>query len=192
MFRYNPRMRKTVLALTLAAAMAAPASAATIGGANLPDTVTAGGQQLVLNGGGVRKKLFIKVYAAALYLPARQSSPERILAADTPRQMLMHFLFDVEKEKIAEAWQEGLAANTPNTTPAVKQAFSTLSSWMADMKKGERIVLTYVPGAGTSVEVKGQVRGVLPDKAVADAILATWIGPKPGPGEDFKKAILGR
>ena len=24
-----------------------------------------------------------------------------------------------------------------------------------------------------------------------DAILATWIGPKPGPGEDFKKSLLG-
>jgi hypothetical protein len=163
----------------------------TVGGVNLPDTTTAGGQTLVLNGGGLRKKLFIKVYAAALYLPAKQTSPERILAADTARQMVMHFVFDVDKEKIAEAWEEGLIANTPNTTPAVKQAFSTLSSWMEDMKKGERIVLTYVPGAGTTVEVKGKVKGVLPDKAVADAILATWIGPKPGPGEDFKKALLG-
>jgi hypothetical protein len=163
----------------------------TVGGVNISDTTTAGGQTLVLNGAGLRKKLFIKVYAAALYLPAKQTSPERILAADTARQMVMHFVYEVEKEKIADAWQEGLAANTPNTTPAVKQAFSTLSSWMEDMKKGERIVMTYVPGAGTTVEVKGKVKGVLPDKAVADAILATWIGPKPGPGEDFKKAILG-
>lgn len=166
--------------------------AATIGGVNLADTTTAGGQTLVLNGAGLRKKLFIKVYTGALYLPAKQGSAERILAADAARQMVMHFTYNVEKEKIAEAWQEGLVNNTPNTTPAVKQAFSTLSSWMEDMKKGERIVLTYVPGAGTTVEVKGKVKGVLPDKAVADAILATWIGPQPGPGDDFKKAVLGQ
>lgn len=183
-------MRKLALALSLLVTTLT-VEAANVGGVNLSDTATAGGQTLVLNGGGVRKKLFIKVYAAGLYLPSKQTSPERILAADTARQMVMHFVFDVEKEKIAEAWQEGLVANTPNTTPAVKQAFTTLSSWMEDMKKGERIVLTYVPGAGTTVEVKGKVKGVLPDKAVADAILATWIGPKPGPGADFKKAILG-
>jgi hypothetical protein len=184
-------MRKTALVLSLLL-LSGSADAANIGGASLPDTTTAGGQTLVLNGGGVRKKLFIKVYAAALYLPAKQASSERILATDTARQMVMHFLYDVDKEKIAEAWQEGLVANTPNTSPAVKQAFSTLSSWMEDMKKGEKIVMTYVPGAGTSVQVKGTVKGVLPDKAVADAILATWIGPKPGPGEDFKSALLGK
>lgn len=184
-------MRKAAVALSILLASPA-AEAATVGGAQLRDTTTAGGQTLVLNGGAVRKKLFIKVYAAGLYLPAKQSSSERILAADTPRQMVMHFLYDVEKEKIADAWQEGLRANTPNTSPAVKQAFSTLASWMEDMDEGERIVITYVPGAGTTVDVKGNVKGVLPDKAVSDAILATWIGPKPGPGEDFKKALLGQ
>ena len=30
------------------------------------------------------------------------------------------------------------------------------------------------------------------DKAVADAILNTWLGPKPGPGADFKKGVLGQ
>ena len=185
-------MQKLGLALLTTILLSTPAQAATIGGARLPDSVTAGGQPLVLNGGAVRKKFFIKVYAAALYLPAKHSSPERILATDAPRQMMMYFLYDVDHEKIAEAWTEGLEANTPDASPAVKQAFSTLSSWMADMKKGERIVITYVPGAGTTVEVKGAVKGVLPDKGVADAILATWIGPQPGPGADFKKALLGQ
>jgi hypothetical protein len=182
-------MRKLLVILAVSAA-SFTAEAANVGGVNISDNSSVGGQNLVLNGAGLRKKLFIKVYTGALYLPSKQTSSERILAADTPRQMVMHFVFDVDKEKIAEAWQDGLVANTPNTTPAVKQAFSTLSSWMEDMKKGERITLTYVPGAGTTVDVKGQVKGVLPDKAVADAILATWIGPKPGPGEDFKKALL--
>ena len=172
--------------------LAGPADAADVGGASLSDTVTAGGQTLVLNGGGVRKKFFIKVYAAGLYLPAKQTSAERILAADVPRQMVMHFLYDVDKAKIAEAWEEGLAANTPGAPASVARSFATLASWMEDMKKGERIVMTYVPGTGTAVEVRGRVKGVLPDKAVADAILATWIGPKPGPGADFKSAILGR
>ena len=105
-------MRKLALALTLFVAASA-AQAASVGGVNLADTVTAGGQKLVLNGAGVRKKLFFKVYTGALYLPAKQNSPDFILGADTPRQMSMHFTFDVEKEKIAEAWQEGLQGNSP-------------------------------------------------------------------------------
>jgi hypothetical protein len=48
-----------------------------------------------------------------------------------------------------------------------------------------------VPGEGTTVEVGGKTKGSLPGKATADAILATWIGPDPAPGADFKKAVLG-
>jgi hypothetical protein len=150
------------------------------------------GQTLVLNGAGVRKKLFIKVYVGGLYLPSKQHEAAAILAADTPRQMVMDFIFSAGKAKIAEAWEEGLQTNTPSASAEVKAAFKTLSSWMEDLKKGQRIVLTYVPGTGTTVEVKGKIKGTLPGKATADAILATWIGPKPGPGEDFKKAVLGK
>jgi hypothetical protein len=164
----------------------------TVAGVKLDDSVTVNGQNLVLNGAGIRKKLFIKVYVGALYLPAKQSNAAAILAADAPRRMVMHFVFNVGKGKIAEAWEEGLEVNTPNASADVKANFKTLASWMEDMKSGQQIVLTYVPSTGTTVDVNGHAKGTLAGKATADAILATWIGPKPGPGDDFKKAVLGR
>jgi len=188
-------MRSTMTRFVLAGALAlaaVSAGAATVAGAKIEDAVSVNNQQLVLNGAGLRKKLFIKVYVGALYLPAKQSSAASVLAADTPRRMVLHFLFDVGKDKMAEAWQEGLADNTPNASPEVKTAFRTLSSWMEDIDDGQRIVMTYVPGIGTTVEVNGKNKGTLGGKAVADAILNTWIGPKPGPGDDFKKAVLGQ
>ena len=184
-------MRKTILALSLALS-AITASAATVSGVKVDDMAMVNNQHLVLNGAGMRKKLFIKVYAGALYLPSKQSNPASILAADTARRMVMHFVFSVGKSKIAEAWDEGLEDNTPNASPEVKTAFKTLSSWMEDVKDGQNIVLTYVPGIGTTVEVNGKSKGTLGGKAVSDAILNTWIGPKPGPGDDFKKAVLGQ
>lgn len=185
-------MRSTTAALLLAAMLVAtPLSAANVAGVNLDDKITAGNTSLVLNGAGLRKKLMIKVYVGALYLAAKETSAERILATDAPRQMVMHFLYDVDKGKIAEAWEEGLADNTPNASADVKKSIATLSSWMEDMKKGQRLSLTYVPGTGTTVEVNGKAKGTIPGKAAADAILATWIGPEPGPGNDFKKSVLG-
>ncbi|MEO8378598.1 MAG: chalcone isomerase family protein [Acidobacteriota bacterium] len=184
-------MRRLILATALTLA-AVSASAATVSGVKIEDAVSAGGHNLVLNGAALRKKFIIKVYVGALYLQGKQTSAASILAADAPRRQVMHFLFDVGKEKMAEAWSEGLADNTPNASPEVKTAFKTLSSWMEDMKEGQRIVLTYVPGTGTTVEVNGKSKGTLGGKAVADAILNTWIGPKPGPGGDFKKGVLGQ
>jgi hypothetical protein len=175
----------------LALFLALPAGAGTLAGVNLPDKADAGGQALVLNGMGLRSKLFIKVYVAGLYLPQKEKSAATILAGDTPRRMVMHFLYSVNKEQMCDAWKEGLEQNTPKASPDVKKAFTTLCGWMEPIPKTHELALTYVPGTGTQVEVNGKVKGTLPGKATADAILATWIGPDPAPGEDFKKALLG-
>jgi hypothetical protein len=183
-------MRRFVLAAALTFA-AVTAGAVTVAGVNIPDTADVAGQKLVLNGAGLRKKFVVKVYTGALYLPAKSANPASILAADQSRRMVMHFLYDVDKGKMAEAWTEGLAANTPGAGADVKTNFKMLSSWMEDVKEGQDIVLHYIPGTGTAVSVNGKVKGTLAGKATSDAILNTWIGPKPGPGDDFKKAVLG-
>jgi hypothetical protein len=177
--------------LTLVSTLAVPASAGTLSGVNLPDRIDVNGRSLVLNGMALRKKFVIKVYVAGLYLPQKEKAAQKILQADEPNRMVLHFLYDVTKDQMCEAWNEGLAANTPNASADVKKAFGTLCGWMEDIDKGNRIVMTYVPGEGTRVEVNGKAKGTLPGPAVADAILATWIGPKPGPGEDFKNGVLG-
>lgn len=177
----------TLLALFLAL----PASAGTVAGVNMPDKVDVKGQSLVLNGMGLRSKLFIKVYVGGLYLEQKEKAPAKILATDGPRRMVLHFLYSVNKDQMCDAWEEGLTQNTPKAAADVKKNFTTLCSWMGEIPKGNKIVLTYVPGEGTHVEVNGKDKGTLEGKATADAILNTWIGPDPAPGEDFKKAVLG-
>ncbi len=184
-------MRKLILAAALSLT-AVTAGAASVAGVNLEDRVTVNNQNLVLNGAGLRKKFIVKVYVGGLYLPAKQSSATTVIATDAPRRMVMHFLYSVTKAQMAEAWEEGLEDNTPNASPEVKTAFKTLQSWMEDVPKGNKIMLTYVPGIGTTVEVNGKNKGTLGGKAVSDAILNTWIGPDPAPGADFKKAVLGQ
>jgi len=185
-------MRPKLTASLLTLAFAIPALALTVAGVNMEDHTTVNGQTLVLNGAGLRKKLFIKVYVGGLYLPAKQGNAAAILAGDTPRRQVMHFLLSVSKNQMCDAWEEGLEDNTKNAPADVKANFKTLCSWMEPIPKGNRLVLTYVPGSGTTVEINGKAKGTLPGKATADAILATWIGPKPGPGEAFKNAVLGK
>jgi hypothetical protein len=184
-------MRKFILAASLTLA-AVTAEAATVAGVNLEDKITVNNQALVLNGSGLRKKFVVKVYVGGLYLPAKQSNAATVIATDGARRMVMHFLYSVTKSQMADAWSEGLEDNTPKASPEVRTAFKTLESWMEDVPKGNRIVLTYVPGIGTTVEVNGKNKGTLGGKAVSDAILNTWIGPDPAPGADFKKGVLGQ
>lgn len=160
-------------------------------GVTLPTQMDVDGQALVLNGTATRKKFIVKVYVAGLYLPARETDAERILDADAPRHLVMHFVHDVDKKKMCDAWNEGLEKNTPDATPELKGQFETLCSYMEDIKKGEQFVFTYLPGLGTRVSVKGVDKGTIEGKAFADALFKVWIGPHPGPGEGFKKQLLG-
>ncbi|MFY9826601.1 MAG: chalcone isomerase family protein [Thermoanaerobaculia bacterium] len=175
----------------LALLLTVPAGAASLAGVNLPDKAEVKGQSLTLNGIALRTKFFIKVYVAGLYLSQKEKSAAKILAADSPRRQVFHFLYGVSKTQMCDAWNDGLEANTPKAPAEVKKAFATLCGWMEEIPKGNEMVLTYVPGEGTQVEVNGKVKGTLPGKPTADAVLSTWIGPKPDPGQDFKKALLG-
>jgi len=186
-------LRFPVLALAAALALPAarPAAAGTLAGVSMPDRIDVDGHNLVLNGMGLRKKLFIKVYVGGLYLPSKESSASKVLAADAPRRMAMDFLYGVSPEQMCDAWNEGLELTTPNPAPEVQKAFGQLCKWMDGVGKGQKLLLTYVPGQGTQVEVSGKVKGTLPGKPTADAILRTWLGEKAAPGEDFRKAVLG-
>ena len=187
-------MRPKMMPLLLALMLLVPTvvSAASLADVTMEDKITVNGQNLVLNGLGLRKKLFIKVYVGGLYLQAKMSNPATILASDTSRRMVLHFLYSVSKDQMCDAWQEGLEANVPNASAEVKTSFKTLCSWMEPIPSGNRLVLTYVPGTGTTVEINGKNKGTLPGKATADAIVSTWIGPKPAMGDDFKNAVLGK
>jgi len=180
-------------ALILASALSpAPAAAATVAGVSLPDSTIVGDAPLVLNGAGLRSKLFFKVYVGGLYLPARTADAAAVLAADSVRRMELRFLREVSKTQLCDSWKEGLAANTPGATPALAAKFDRLCAALTDVREGSLLALTYRPESGTEIAVDGRATATVEGKDFADALLACWIGPAPGPGEEFKQAVLGR
>jgi hypothetical protein len=185
-------IRKYILICFFTLCLASPASGGSIGDVTLPDRITAGQSALTLNGLGMRTFTFFDVYAAGLYLATPSKEAGAILAADAPRAMTMHFLRKVEAEKIAEAWLEGLHANTPAAEASLQERFATLGAMMETMNAGETLDCLYDPASGTTIMVRGQLKGVIAGKDFNDALLACWIGPKPGPGEKFKAGILGQ
>lgn len=184
-------MRRFVLVLA-ALLVGLPAGARELAGVSLPDTITVNGTPLVLNGMGIRKKLWVKVYVGAIYAEQRSSDPAKIITPDTPKQMVMSFLYkEVEAAKLVEGWREGFANNSAAALPALQQRLDTFCALWPAMKSGEKAVMTYIPGTGTEVEINGKVVGVIPGKDFSDALFAVWVGDKP-PTPDFKDGVLGK
>jgi hypothetical protein len=184
-------MRRIALLVLAGLLLGIVAYAGEIEGVNFPDQVTVGTSNLVLNGMGVRTKMLFKVYIGALYLPAKESDPAKILAADEPKQIVMHFLYsEVSKKKLVEAWTEGFEYNSEDKLVALKDQIAKFNSFWSEMRTGNVAVLTYVPGVGTKVEIKGKEMGVIEGKEFAQALFAIWLGPEP-PTAALKKGMLG-
>ena len=164
--------------------------AAELAGAKMPDTLTAGGKALKLNGLGLRKKAIFKVYVGGLYLEAPSKDPAAILAADQSRAVRMSFLRDLKKSQLTEGFQEGFEANAKEKATAQKASIDKMLALVPDVKEGETMTFTYVPGKGTTLMVGEKELGTFEGKDFADAVFSIWLGPKP-PSEDLKKGMLG-
>ena len=172
--------------------MSAVAVARTVEDVNLPEKISLEGQELVLNGAGVREKFFFDIYVAALYLPAKNSDAGSILKADQPWRVSMHFLYSkVDWEKMDKGWDEGFEANVPREKlPALQERLETFKNMFGTMHKGDVVLMDYAPGKGVRVSINGKEKGLVPGADFASALLSVWLGKKPVTNS-VKKALLG-
>jgi hypothetical protein len=171
-----------------------PAASVTIEGVEIPDTltVTNGGPVLVLNGAGIREKLFLDIYIGALYLPGKSRDAQAILADSGPACVAMHFLYkEVSREKITESWEDGLTANHNATEmQAFQPQLEKFNALFRTMHRGEIIRICYLPGSGTEVRINGERRGDVEGEPFFHALLGIWLGSHPV-SNGLKQDMLG-
>jgi hypothetical protein len=178
-------------ALLVSLLLAVPALAKELKGVKMPDTIEVGGKTLKLNGMGLRTKAVFKVYVAGLYLEEASSDPAVITSKDQVRQVEMVMLRDLDKSKITEAIQAGFEKNSGDKLPALKDRLAKISSSVPDLKEGQVLKLTYVPGKGTTVKGGAAAETTVEGKDFADALFNVWLGKTPV-DEDLKQGMLGK
>ena len=166
-------------------------NAASLAGVTLPDSQQVAGKSLVLNGIGLRTKMMVKVYVAGLYLEQKSSDPNAIMKSDTPKRIVMHFIYHPSKSQMADAFNEGFADNAPDAVKTMKADIDKLNGALEDLKAGDEMVFTYVPGTGTTLAINGNDKLTIAGQPFAQALLSVWLGPKP-PTADVKKGMLGQ
>lgn len=176
----------SILCLTLASA----AFAKEIGGVNIPDTLTAGKDHLMLNGAGLRKKFVVKVYAGALYLLQKSNDAAKIIAADEPMAIRMQFIHDsVSADKLIAAWNEGFAKTN---TSAIKAQIDKFNAFFKqDAKKGDSYDLVYIPGQGVNFSINGKMMGTIEGFEFKKALFGIWLTDPPA-DKDLKAGMLGK
>lgn len=189
-------MQGAAAAVLLASAFAQPAFAAVeAGGVKFADTASVGGQELKLNGAGVRTKIVFKVYALGFYLQEPKTTVPEVLNAAGPRRIQIVTLRDLTSDEFGQAFMSGLSANTTmdertRFLPQTK-VFGEMFGAIPGLKKGDVLVVDWLPGVGTQCTLNGKKIGeVVQDVGFYNAIMKIWIGDKPV-DSSLKPKLLG-
>jgi hypothetical protein len=170
------------------------AAAAEVAGVQLPDKTQVESRELVLNGAGLRKRLFFNVYVIGLYLAEKKGDPNAVLQLTGPKRAVIHMLRDVDAEDFTEAMIDGMRPNLSEAEfkslgPRLKMLTDTIAE-IKEAKKGMSIALDWT-GSATRVAINGQTKGKpIEGEDFYRALLRIWLGDKPVQ-DDLKRALLG-
>lgn len=187
-------MAKRILIAMMVLLMAVSGAAAKeIGGKNLPESITAGKDTLVLNGAGVRVKWFMDIYAGGLYLKQKNQDPQAIINADEPMAIKMHTISGLmSDEKMETAYREGFEkALNGNTAPIQAKIEKFIAAHKGEINKDDVFDLVYVPGEGVSVYKNGRMITTIEGMDFKKPMFAIWLGEEPA-DSGLKTGMLGK
>ncbi len=161
-----------------------------VGGVMLPDTVQVDGNTLVLNGAGMRTKVIINVYAGGLYLPKKTSNVKDIIEADVPMAIKLHFVRNVDKKSIIDAWNMGFGNSKAEGYNASRTKIDQFNDvFSSDVEKDGIYDIVYMPAEGITVSIDGEEKVTIPGLEFKQAVYAIWLGETPADPK-LKKGML--
>jgi Chalcone isomerase-like len=153
------------------------------------------GQDLVLNGVGLRAVAWLKGYAAGLYLPQKSPAADAVLAMPGAKRLQLRMLQEASSQEFVKAFGRGVKRNTAEADlPALQarmQQFDDIVAGLGKVRKGDVVNLDFVPGQGLLFTHNGKRHGEpIKGDDFYTALLRIFIGAKPSDPE-LKTGLLG-
>jgi hypothetical protein len=167
-----------------------PASCATAGG---PNTLNIGNVTLQKNGDGIRKKSFLSLYEAALYLPSKSEDAGQIISANAPMAMRLQIQSGfVSQQKLLAALDDGFSKATGGNIQTIEAEVRKFRTFFSDaIRKEDVYVLAYLPESGLTVYKNGQMKGTIAGIQFKQAVFGIWLSTNAVDGS-LKNDLLGR
>lgn len=186
---------KTLFVSIIALALTLPTQAqVTINDVTLPATMYAGEQTVSLNGGGIRKKLFFKLYVGGLYLTNKSSDAKAIINADEAMAVKLEITSSmISSENMSEAINEGFEKSTGGNVAPLKDKISKFVDTFkkSEIVEGNVFDIVYVPGTGVESYKNGKLQSTIEGLDFKKALFGIWLCDEPA-DEDLKAKMLGK
>ncbi len=155
------------------------AEARQVAGVQMPDTLDLQGRRLALAHMALKEKLFFDVYVWGLYMEQIPRAESEAIASNHLKRLHFRFLRKVRRDQLVEAMRHGLSRNADLNSAAMQPQLEALLQSLKDVRKGEDLVITYLPDTG--LEISGGASGgaFIPGKSFADALFSVWLEANP-------------
>lgn len=184
---------KNILAVFLTVFSLNLASAQTqVGAVTLPNTVNFGGEELALNGAGIRKKaMILKLYSGGLYLSSPSSDANSIINSGDPMAIKLHITSGfVSSDAMKEAVADGFDASMNGDTTSLTSEIETFVGFFSEEIVEDNIFdITYQGNRGVVVYKNGAELGAVSGFDFKKALFGIWLGDDPA-DKKLKKAML--
>jgi hypothetical protein len=153
-------------------------------GVKFDDTIDLRGTRLQLNGAGTRFRAIFRVYAAALYLPQKATTPQAVLAMPGAKSVRVVMHREIDANELGKLFSRSMEDNASKenfakTIPGLMK-MSNIFSEVKNLKVGDSFWIDYIPNTGTQISVKGRPVGeLIREPEFMDSLLRIWFGPKP-------------
>ena len=175
----------------MGATWAAAAAAQELEGVQVPPQVTVQDTTLVLNGAGVRWKLFVKAYVGALYLAEPTRTPQQVIAAPGPKCIRLVLLRDVEASSMVDELLTRFRGNsTAEAYEQLRERIDELNGALPDLRTGDIVRLDLADSDRTDFWINDALVASFGGADFQTAVLKLWLGDRPA-DERLKQALLG-
>ena len=165
-----------------------------IAGVDIPDSLSAGNQQLALNGAGIRKKFMMSMYVGALYLKAESRNAEKIIQSNEPMAIRLHIVSGmITAKKMVSATKAGFETATNGNTTLIKEKIEKfISIFKPGIEKGDIYDMIYLPGKGVKIYKNKSYLSTIKGLDFKKALFGIWLCKNPShESPQLKSGMLG-
>jgi hypothetical protein len=162
-------------------------------GVDFPDEVVVAGETCKLMGVETYKLFkFISIEYAALYLSKPNQNPQTVIKSEQIKLFRAHLIYKLKAKTFREWYDKEFSKIIDyESNPVLKEKVDQfLACFTENFKKHDEFMITYIPGEGTEIIVKGEQKTIIPGTDFMLALYTVWFGPK-SRCKNFTDRILG-
>jgi hypothetical protein len=166
-------------------------SAVELGDIDMPDTLQADGQELLLNGAGIRSKFVFDLYVAGLYLGAKESDAEKIIASTDPMALRLHIISSkITSKKMTNATRSGFKKSTGGKVEPISSEIEQFLEAFSDKIEVGDIFEFVATEKGVVISKNNVQQQIISSQEFKQALFGIWLSDKPVKTK-LKKSLLG-